>query len=145
MILFLLLAILPIDPIVREHFDTVEVNGFYSWHANTAENGDITYDLRPTFAQLLFRRWNEKQSTHLIQAWRMYDKNKISVRYVEAVGKYEIRFLDGQTERVVTTGSLVYSNSDFDPELEERAVLAKEYRVDLLRRELRNPKTLGRR
>lgn len=130
-LLALLFCILPFDTAARERVDQIEVQFTFSWSACEAENGDVDYHLKPVFVQLLFRRWNGE--AHVIEAWRMA-KPTMVYQFVHSRGVHEIRWFDGDVERVVETKSMVYSSSDFDSEVQERSQWPREHRRDLLRR-----------
>lgn len=131
-LLLTILAILPIDSAVREHFDQIEIQDVFGWSAKELENGDTTHELKFTFTQILFRNWNDHTGTHEIEAWKMC-KPPLTPHYSHARGLWEIRFFDGDTERIITTRSLVETSSDFDSEVTERASYPKENRRDLRR------------
>ncbi len=137
MLLLTLIAILPIDPVIREHVDQIEIQNFYNWHPIEHDKG-TDFELRLTFQQILFRRFDWHTAQHQIEAWRM-TKGDVYPVYVAAKGHYELRFRDGDVERVVTTNSVVYSSSDGDSELLERALWPKETRTDLAKK-LRRPR-----
>lgn len=133
MLLLALLSLLPHDTAARDTFDVIEVQQTYSWCGIEQENGDVDYVLKPTFTQLLFRRWDRDRGTHVIEAWRMA-KPTMAYGYVHSRGVHEIRWMDGDVERVVETKSLVHSAADFDSEVFERTSFPKEHRRDLMRR-----------
>jgi hypothetical protein len=132
MILLALLCILPHDTCARERIDQIEVQQVFSWSGCEKENGDVDYHLKPTFTQLLFRRWDRNRGEHVIEAWRMA-KPEMKYQFVHARGVHEIRWFDGQVERVVETKSMVYSATDLDSEVSERTQHPKENRTDLVR------------
>ena len=133
MLLLALISLLPHDSAARDTFDVIEVQQTYSWCGIEQENGDVDYVLKPTFTQLLFRRWDRDRGEHVIEAWRMA-KPTMVYGYVHSRGVHEIRWFDGDVERVVETKSLVRSAADFDSELIERVTFPKEHRRDLMRR-----------
>jgi hypothetical protein len=132
-VIFLLLCILPHDTIARERCDQIEVQQVYSWSGCEKENGDVDYVLKPMFTQILFRRFDEKQGTHVIEAWRMA-KPTMAYQFSHARGFHEIRWMDGELERCVETKSMVYSATDLDSEVSERTQHPKEWRRDLRRK-----------
>jgi hypothetical protein len=129
-ILFLLIAILPHDTAARNTFDVCEVQDVWQWSCVEQENGDTDYVLKPVFCQLLFRRWDERTEQHVIEAWRMAKPN-MAYQFSHAKQRHEIRWYDGDLERVVEVKSMRYSSSDFDSELRERETHPKEHRTDL--------------
>lgn len=134
MLLLALLSILPHDTATRDTFDVCEVQQVYSWCEKPRQHDlqDQEFVLRPQFVQLLFRRWNDRTGTHEIEAWRMA-KPTMQYGYVHSRGVHEIRWFDGDVERVVETKSLVHSAADFDSEVLERATFPREWRTDLRR------------
>jgi hypothetical protein len=132
MILIALLCILPHDTCARERCDQIEVQQVFSWCGREHENGDVDYVLKPTFTQLLFRRFDDRQGTHVIEAWRMA-KPAMAYQFVHSRGVHEIRWMDGELERCVETKSMVYSATDLDSEVSERTQHPKENRRDLVR------------
>lgn len=130
MLLLALLSILPHDSAARDTFDTVEVQAVYSWCGREQENGDVEYVLKPTFTQLLFRRWDYDRGEHIIEAWRMAKPN-MAYQFSHARNVHEIRWMDGETERIVETKSVVFSSTDVDSEVVERVAYPREWRRDL--------------
>ena len=132
MIALLMLCVVPLDSCARDSFDVVEVQAFYSWCGSEQENGDVDYHLKPVFCQLLFRRWDYERGEHVIEAWRMV-KPSMAYQYVHSRGVHEIRWFDGEIERVVQCRSVVFSAADFDSEVQERVSYPREWRRDLVR------------
>tara|TARA_R110000868_G_scaffold192012_2_gene436291 strand:+ start:1170 stop:1577 length:408 start_codon:yes stop_codon:yes gene_type:complete len=132
MILLAILSILPHDTAARERFEQIEIQQAYSWCGSERENGDIDYNLRLTFTQILFRRWDYERGEHVIEAWRMAKPGMV-YGYSHAKQVHEIRWFDGEIERVVETRSLVHSAADFDSEVQERSTYPREWRRDLRR------------
>ena len=130
MILLLLLAIAPHDPVLRDRVDVIEVQQVFSWCGKELENGDVDYSLKLTFTQILFRRWDRNRSEHVIEAWRMA-KPEMQYQFCHARHVHEIRWIDGGRERCVETKSLVHSSADFDSEVAERLQYPKEHRREL--------------
>ena len=138
MILLLLLCALPVDHIAREECDRITVSAFYDDEA------------RLVFEQLLFHDWNPHEARWDLRAWRMVKRIEATKehgpsqgnlpRLNQATGQYECHWMDGEVERIVTAPVLKWMQTQYDPELEERAELPKEKR-----RELRSPKTLLKR
>ena len=132
MILLAILSILPHDTAARERFEQIEIQQAYSWCGSERENGDIDYNLRLTFTQILFRRWDYERGEHVIEGWRMAKPGMV-YGYSHAKQVHEIRWFDGEIERVVETRSLVHSAADFDSEVQERSTYPREWRRDLRR------------
>jgi hypothetical protein len=128
MLLLALLSILPHDTASRDTFDVAEINHVHSWSAINHENGDVDHELKYTFTQILLRRWNGEQ--HVIEAWRM-QKPGMQPTYSHTSGRYELRWHDGQTERVIYARSLGETSADFDREVTERNCHPKEWRREL--------------
>ena len=129
----MLLAILPHESAARESCDRLEVNSFY--------DSDRTL----VFDQLLFYDWAGER--YQLRSWRMVKwlvgpnrepRADMLPRLNHATGLYECRWIDGDVERVITAPVVSYSRTTYDVELTEREFLPKE-----MRRELRNPKTMG--
>lgn len=133
MIALLLFCILPHDSAARDTFDVIEVQQMYSWCGSEKENGDVDFVLKPVFTQLLFRRWSYERGEHVIEAWRMV-KPSMVYGYSHAKGVHEIRWMDGEIERVVQAKAMKYTAADFDSELVERSSYPKEWRKDLRRK-----------
>lgn len=130
MLLLALLSILPHDSAARDTFDVIEVQQMFSWCGSEKENGDVDYHLKPVFTQLLFRRWNGE--AHVIEAWRMA-KPSMVYGYSHAKQVHEIRWMDGEIERVVQAKAMKYTAADFDSEVLERTSWPREWRTDLRR------------
>lgn len=133
MLLLAILAILPHESAARESCDRITVNSFYD------DNRTLVFD------QLLFEDWQGDRFQ--LRGWRMVKwlvgpnrepKADMLPRLNQLTGLYECRWIDGDVERVITAPVVSYSRTTHDPELTDREVLPKE-----MRRELRNPKTLG--
>lgn len=132
MIALLLFCILPHDSAARDTFDVCEVQQMWQWSGCEKENGDVDYHLKPVFTQILFRRWDRERCEHVIEAWRMA-KPSMVYGYSHAKQVHEIRWMDGEIERVVQCRSVVHSAADFDSEVQERASYPREWRTDLRR------------
>ena len=132
MIALLLLCVVPHDTASRDTFDVAEVQDVWQWSCVEQENGNTDYVLKPVFCQLLFRRWDERTEQHVIEAWRMAKPN-MAYQFSHARNVHEIRWFDGDLERVVEVKSMRYSSSDYDSEVVERNSFKKEMRRDLLR------------
>lgn len=131
--LLALLAILPHETAVRESCDRITVNSFYD------DNRTLVFD------QLLFEDWQGDRFQ--LRGWRMVKwlvgpnrepKADMLPRRNQLTGLYECRWIDGDVERVITAPVVSYSRTVYDVELADREFLPKE-----MRRELRNPKTMG--
>lgn len=125
-----LLSVVPHDTTMRESFDVIEVNNFYSWKQREHENGDIDFVLEPVFTQLLFRRWQEHTGTHEIAAWRMA-KDGMQPQFNHALGCWECRWIDSGVDRVIQARTCVESDCDIDKEVSERERFPREKRAEL--------------
>jgi hypothetical protein len=54
--------------------------------------------------------------------------------YVHSRGVHEIRWCDGEIERVVQAKAMKYTAADFDSEVIERTQYPREWRTDLRRK-----------
>jgi hypothetical protein len=126
MIALLLLYILPAE-LAPPRFDYFESQDFYCWVEN--EQGDISAKL--TFRQLLCWRWEESIGEHVIDHWVMQGTDPAKMRpdpvFVHARGVWQFTF-DG---RVIEANGYVQSAADFDLEIANREVWAKERRRGL--------------
>lgn len=154
--MLLLLAIItitasPHDSAIREHFDQIEVNHF--WSETTCDTDPLQYRL--TFCQVLFRRWHPETGEHEIEAWRMLKPFAIEDRleglpseisqplrqrtnmfpeWNHTTKRYSMRWLDNDVLRIVTADSVIVTNTLFDAEIVERERYGKEKRAELRKR-----------
>lgn len=107
-----LLCILPLSPIARDSCDLVELNRMYD------EEG------RHVFDQLIWMDWNAAESRHDVVAWRLVKSPAQIPARCWRTGGYVARWQDGDTLREVRADSFRETVTQFDPEVEARAVLA---------------------
>jgi hypothetical protein len=115
----------PRDTVARESCDLIEVNSFYD------------SDRRLVFDQLLFFDWSHDAGRYQLRAWRMVKNQNQLPTFSTTRGCFECRWQDGVLERVISTKVTRHTNTQYDPELTERAHLAKENRRELRRAVLR--------
>jgi hypothetical protein len=131
--LLLILAILPHTPVVREHVDAIEWN--IAFH-ETAEDDPLQY--RVTFIQVLFRNFKPHGETE-IDAWRIVHRGPVEdgartnmyPQFNHALGLWEMRWFDGDVQRIVTAKSFYTTHTLGDPEVWERERFPKEKRREL--------------
>jgi hypothetical protein len=116
----LLLTIIPPPEPVRERVDVIEVNHFYD------EQGRLVFD------QLIFWDWCEAQDRHEVIAWRMLKCPSQLPEFDWDRGGHVARWLDGEVFREVRAQSVRETWTQYDPELEELALLPRERRRELL-------------
>jgi hypothetical protein len=113
---------MPQDINVRDRVDLIEVNHFHDSEA------------RLVFDQVIFYEWSPAKSRHQVQAWRLLKSPRQYPRRDYRVGDYVTRWTDGETDREVRAATIRETWTQHDPELLERAELAKEKRKELGKR-----------
>jgi hypothetical protein len=125
MLLLLIASVLPHDNVARESCDRIEVNLFYD-------------DLgRLVFEQHCFYDWEDHSGRFQLRAWRMVKNQTQQPRLNPQSKRWEVHWMDGEAERLISSPVLMRTATQYDPELTEREHLPKERR-----RELLNPKVL---
>ncbi len=109
----------PDEPIATDTVDLIEINHFYD------ENGKLVFD------QLLFYDWSAKDARFQVRAWRLLKKNSQLPRRDWQRGDYQTTWHDGDLLRHVRAKSIRETWTQYDPELIERANLAKDKRREL--------------
>lgn len=119
----LLLATIPPDLVTRESVDLIEVNHFYD------ERGRLVFD------QVIFYDWAPEHSRYQVIAWRLIKcRSQLPTRDWHRGGHVAV-WSDGEVMRSVRAASVRETWTQFDVELEERTVLPKEKRRELIRPE----------
>jgi len=115
---FLLIAasILPHDTVLREHSAETELNVLYDEHG------------REVFTQSIFRN-----TDHSIRAWRLVKLTYQVPARDWLRGGYVATWMDGEQLRQVWCDNVQWTWTQWDRELVEREVLAKEKRRELRR------------
>lgn len=122
-----LLAIVPIEDVVCDRVDCVEVNHFYG------EQGRLIFD------QAIFYDWSPADERYQVRDWRLV-KNPAQIptrdwaRGVDPqdrVPRYTATWLDGEVLRRVEADSYRETWTQYDPELLEREQFPKERRRGL--------------
>jgi hypothetical protein len=109
----------PVEDVVRERVDLIEVNHFYDEHG------------KHVFDQLIFYDWSAQQARYNIRAWRMY-KHPAQLPQRDWQHRcFVARWQDGLVLREVQAKTIRESWTQHDPELVERAYLPKEHRREL--------------
>ncbi len=109
-------------PVVRESVELTERNFFYD------DNG------RLVFEQAIFQEAN-KQGDDEIIGWRLIKHQSQIPQRDWDTGGYRCLWMDGEVMREVYCKFIRETHFQFDPELSQREILAKDKR-----RELRSPK-----
>lgn len=117
MMLLALLSIVPVETVARDKADVIERNSFYD------EQG------RVVFVQHVFYDWCPHCERFQVRAWRLEREHKPERDWER--GGYMLLWNDGETTREVRADSLRETWLQYDPELEERAVLDKSRRREL--------------
>ena len=114
-----LLLVEPITLATEERVDVIEHNRFYN-----PDNAKHVFD------QVIFRD-HHRSCVDRIVDWRLV-KNKSHVPYRDfARGEYVMRWWDNDKFRVVRSGVLTDTWTNYDPELEDREVFPRERRRGL--------------
>lgn len=138
LLLILLACLPPSQDVRREHFDVIEQNTVFN---ETCDEDKFPLIYKPTFTQILFRRWEPSTGQMEIHAYPeeiaaelakqpLRQRTSMAVEK-NAAGLWEMRWLDGDVLRVVTADSYVETATVGDVEVEERARFPKEYRREL--------------
>jgi hypothetical protein len=135
-LLLLLFTVLPRQLEIVDRFDVFETNHY---HATCDTEGELSH--KYVFTQLLCLNWNHETLNHQCEAWKMVtskmDEWKLSrdpilvPRYDHARRVWVVIYNDGDVIRRIEAKSYRISNTDFDPEVEERTTWPKEKRTDL--------------
>lgn len=133
MLTLLLIAILPHTPIAREHVDAIEWNIAFN---ETCEDDPLPY--RVTFIQVLFRRFKPHGETE-IDAWRIVQRGPVEdgartnmyPEFNHSIGLWEMRWMDGDVQRIVTADSFYTTYTLGDPEVQELERFRREDRREL--------------
>lgn len=122
--LALLIAIVPVDNVVRDEVDLIEINRFYDECCKLV------------FEQVLFYRWHEHEGRHHIHAWRMLKSPGQVPQSDKQNGGYVTRWNDTQEGgiwREVRCKSIRESWTQIDPELIDREAFPRDRRRGLSR------------
>lgn len=114
----ILFAIVPIDPVLRDTCDLVEVNHFYD------EHGNLTFD------QIIFYDWSDSRCRFDVAAWRMV-KSRAQLPRTRGDG-WAVQWHENGLMRDVRVKAVRESWTQYDPELLERDYLPKEARRELM-------------
>jgi hypothetical protein len=115
MLLWLLIAVVPVDEALRDHVDLIEINHVYN-------------DLgQPVFDQLIFWEWCSAAARWQVRAWRMAKGAGIdrAVPLPERDwqrGGYVLLWRDGDRLRIVRAAAVRETWTQYDPEMVEREV-----------------------
>jgi hypothetical protein len=114
-LLLCVLGTIPLETVVRDRFDTIEINSLYD------DNG------QHVFSQVLFRRFDKQMNREVIEDWRL-------LKRIHNVPAQQIFiFFDDQDHvlRRVTYNEVRETFTQHDPELIDREHLPKEMRQGL--------------
>jgi hypothetical protein len=161
MLLLFLLAAIPLDTCVRENVDQIEVN-----HVFAVDDCGITKhvfsqlifrDWNSHAGRFDIRAWRmmkpgamqpipagpfdwevaEASKGDWSPAYASYAPSPMVPTYSHEMRHWEVRWMDGEIERVITSPVLKTTFTIYDPELTERALLPKEKRTELRRKPAR--------
>ncbi len=117
--LLLIFSVVPQSPFVTDHVDLIEVN-----HLHDA-NGRRVLD------QVIFWQWDFAYSRHQVVAWRIYKAPEQFPKRCWRTDRFVTRWRDQATWREVISDQCYETWTTFDPEVEERSILAIERRREL--------------
>jgi hypothetical protein len=158
MILFLLLTVLPIDTALRESVEQIEVNHFFSVDDGKFMFSQLLFrDWNSHAGRFDIRAWRmmkpgamqpipagpfdwevaEASKGDWSPAYASYAPSPMVPTYSHEMRHWEVRWMDGEIERVITSPVLKTTFTIYDPELTERALLPKEKRTELRRKPAR--------
>jgi hypothetical protein len=115
MLLWLVIAVVPVDEALRDHVDLIEINHVYN-------------DLgQPVFDQLIFWEWCQRSARWQVRAWRMAKGAGIdrAVPLPERDwqrGGYVLLWRDWDRLRIVRAAAVRETWTQYDPEMVEREV-----------------------
>jgi len=115
------LSATPVEAVVKDHVDLVEINHFYD------EQGRLVFD------QVIFYDWSDEKMCYTVRAWRLLKKREQAPVRDWKTGHYRAVWRDGGTWRDVTADSFRETWTQHDPELVNRKFLPKEDRRDLVK------------
>lgn len=119
-LILLLLSIIPHDQVVRDSYDSVELNHYFD------EEG------RAIFDQIIFYKWRDIYAGDDIVDWRLVKQWGHIPQRDRQQGGY-IMIFDEDPTRVVRAKSFEETWTQHDPELTGRDTLPKEFRENLTR------------
>ncbi len=120
LITVLALSTNPQETVVKEAVDVVEYNHFYDEKA------------RLVFDQMMLYRWNKHSCRYDLVCWRLVKSESQLPVYNPTKDSYTITWQDGDTLRQVTSNAWRETWTQYDPELEERSIMPKEHRQELI-------------
>lgn len=117
----LLLAIVPIEDVVCDRVDVIEVNHFYD------DQGRLVFD------QAIFYDWSPDHGRYQVRAWTLIKgPHQLPTRdWARDDVRYTATWADGELVRRVQAASLRETWTQFDPELVEREWLPQKRRLGL--------------
>jgi len=115
----LLIALNPVENIAEDRCTVLFVEHFYS------ESGQLVFD------QLVPLEWNPHAERHDVICWRLIKTPGMVPERDWRRGGYVVRFMDGETLRIIRADSLREEWNQHDSEMAWREVLPKEYRKGL--------------
>lgn len=125
-ILIFCLCIVPQSPaVLRDSVDLIELNHFYD------EHGRLVFD------QVIFYDWSHDESRYNVRAWRLVKSESQLPRRDWECGGYVVTWQDGEELRHIRSKATRETFTQYDPELLEREILAKESRRELTQHALR--------
>lgn len=119
MMLLALMSIVPVETTVEDRADVLFVEHFYD------EQGRLVFD------QLVPLAWNRHSERYDVIAWRLIKSRGMVPERDWQSGGYVVRFNDGETTRIIRADSVREEWNQHDSELQQRAILPKEYRREL--------------
>ena len=117
----LIAGAIPVDPVMRDAVDLIELNHFYDDHG------------RLVFDQVIFYDWSAAESRYNVRAWRLVKNPSQLPQRDWATGGYSAMWQDGEQLRNVQSKAMRETWTQWDPELAEREYRPKEQRLELRR------------
>jgi hypothetical protein len=113
------MAVVPIDELVRDRVDLVELNHFYN------EHGQLVFD------QIIFYDWCPVAGRFQVRAWRMVKSPWQIPQRDWQRGGWSAMWQDGNQIRIIYASAFRETWTQYDPELVERGYLSPERRKGL--------------